>query len=225
MPEWMLNWVEFQNWGWNTLTISFIATVVVTLVETWGIYQQAKTIWKNPEKRGESVSTGLFTYLTAMFTVSAIYGAYKNTLAMLFTGIILGALHIPIIVGLWKFKGFAQWEKLLGLLSIGVVIGAFFTTDLDIYLLTINVGTAFFLLLQPYEIWKNKNSGVVEIRLLLVYLIGTFFWVIYSFAVDKWVLKILNLNAFAILILTTVLWFKYRQKPNKIYSVLHTDPI
>lgn len=225
MPEWMLNWVEFKQWGWNALTISFIATVVVTLVETWGIYQQAKTIWQNPEKRGESVSIGLFTYLTAMFTVSAIYGASKNTLAMLFTGIILGASHIPVIVGLWKFKRFSRWEKFLGLLSIEIVIGAFFVTDLDIYFLTINVGTAFFLLLQPYEIWKNKNSGIIEIKLLAVYDIGTFFWVIYSFAMEKWVLKILNLTAFAILILTTVLWFKYRKPPVKTYPVLHSEPI
>jgi hypothetical protein len=41
----------------------------------------------------------------------------------------------------------------------------------------------------------------------------------------KWVLKILNPTYLAILLLTTVLWFKYRKPPVKTIPVLHTEPI
>ncbi len=221
-----MNFIEFQSWGYNAATIGFIGTAMFTILEIWGLWQQNKTIWKNPEKRGASVSIPWFSCFATGMTVSAIYGVSINSVALIFTGVSLGLMHIPILIGLWKFKGYSRFEKILCLLFLGVITAMAYTSAKNWFMLIVSFGGAVFSLAQPYEIWKKKDAGVVEIKLLIVYLLGTFFWIIYSFAVGDWVLEILNPSYFAILALTTILWFKYRQtEPAKTIPVLHTDPI
>jgi len=201
--------VELNHLGWNALTIGFIGTLIFSFAEGWGVWQQNKAIWKN--KSGESVSVIWFTYFTALFGIVFIYGLSTKSIALAFNGFLLTPLYIPLVVGLWKFKGFTKVEKICSACFLAAVIACVLVPYKDWFFLIFTVGNIFFSFTQPYEIWKNKSSGVVEIKLLVVFLASTIFWVTYAYASHDWVLEIITPCYLVIISLTTILWFKYRK--------------
>lgn len=206
--------MELGQLGWNALTIGFAGTLLFTLVEAWGLWRQGKTI--RDKESGKSVSVLWFCYFATLFAVLFIYGLANRSIAMTFNGL-LALVHIPILTGLWKHKGFSTVERRAGIAFIGIImlcaVAPFGMKGWIFLLLSFgNIGAS---VLQPYEIWKNKTSGAVEIRLLSVYTISTIFWVIYAYASGDWVLKIICPAFLAVLSTTVVLWFWYREpEPN-----------
>ncbi len=198
---------EWQNWGWNALTIGSLGTIVFTFVQGWGLWKQKQAIW-NAES-GESVSVSWFSYFTFFFIAFLFYGIHIASVAVIMNGL-LAILHVPILVGLWRFKGFTRYEKIQLVPFAGMVPAMALLPWKDELFLIFSFGTLYSLGTQPWELWKTKKTGVVEIRLVGVYFLATFFWVIYSFAVGEWVLRITTPTSLILLGLTSVLWFKYR---------------
>ena len=200
---------EFENFGWNVLTLGFMGTIVFTVFEAWGLYRQKKKIWS--EESGKSVSVIMVAYTAALFTVMFIYGISVKKIAIVFNGGLLALMCVPILRGLWKFKGFSKLEKRMSVVLAAAVAVMPFVPFKDWFFLTLTFGNVFSLLAQPYEIWKNKDAGAVEIRLWLVFLTSTFFWVVYAFSVNDWVMKIISPAYGVINVLVIVLWLKYRR--------------
>ncbi|MDA2922561.1 hypothetical protein MYX07_04835 [Patescibacteria group bacterium AH-259-L07] len=202
--------MELQQFGFNVVTVGFLGTVFFTFVQAWALWKQKKAIWDN--KSGQSVNIIWFSYTAASFVRMLIYGVAIQSIALGINGLLLSLLYIPILVGLWKFKRFNKSERFLGicfLITIPIMI-AIPAKDWFFFLLAF-IGVIP-LILQAWEIWKSKNSGVVEIKLLTTFWFATLFWVIYSFAIGDWVLKIITPLFLATFTLTIVLWFKYRDK-------------
>jgi len=44
MTSWIEHTIEWQSWGWNAVTVSFLATVAFTVFQSWGLWQQHATI-------------------------------------------------------------------------------------------------------------------------------------------------------------------------------------
>lgn len=204
--------MELEQLGWNALTIGFLGTMIFTLIEGWGLREQGKTIWRT--QSGQSVSIITFCYFAALFSILFIYGLSVKSIAMTFNGIVLSVLHIPILRGLWKFKGFTKTEQLLSIAFLATVCTTLFVSFKDVIFLVISFGNIAALSMQPYEIWKEKSSGAVEIKLLAVYLTSTSFWIIYAYSIHDWVLQIICPAFLVIFSITTILWFKYRS-PNE----------
>lgn len=201
--------MEFAQFGWNALTVGFLGTVLFTFAEAWGLWQQKRAIWEN--RSGESVSVIWFLYVAAVLVVMTIYAITINSITLTFNGLVLGILHAPILIGLWRFKGYTKIEKTVGvccLIAVTVMLASPFK---DWFYLLFSAGNILFSLAQPYEIWKNKDSGVVEVKLLAVYLASTLFFIIYSFAIGDWVLKIISPAYLVIITLTILVWFRYRR--------------
>jgi len=208
MFENIFGWtVEWQNWGLNALTIGSLGTIAFTFVEWWGLWKQKQAIWN--EKSGESVSVSWFSYGTFFFAAFLFYGVHIASVAVIINSL-LAIIHIPILVGLWKFKGFSRHEKVQFVLLAGMVPAMAFLPWKDELFLIISFGTLYSFGTQPWELWKTKKAGVVEIRLIGVYFLSTLFWVVYAFAIGEWVLEIITPIVLIILGLTSVLWFKYR---------------
>ncbi len=201
--------MELSQFGWNALTIGFLGAVFFTLVEAWGVWQQNRAIWKN--QSGESVSVIWFSYFAALLAVVFIYGIAIKSILLILNGLLISILHIPILVGLWRFKGFTKTEKVMCACFLAAVVAMVIAPFKDWFFLLFTAGNILFSLNQPYEIWKNKNSGVVEIKLLAVYLASTLFWLIYGFAIGDWVLQIVNPAYMVTLTITVLVWFKYRR--------------
>lgn len=201
--------MELDHLGWNALTVGFVGVLLFSFVEGWGVWQQNKTIWKS--KSGESVSVIWFTYSTALFGVVFIYGLSTKSIALTFNGLLLTLLYIPLVVGLWKFKGFTKIEKICSAFFLAIAIACVFVPYKDWFFLIFTAGNILFSFTQPYEIWKNKSSGVIEIKFLTVFLASTIFWMTYAYASHDWVLKIISPAYLVILSVTIILWFKYRR--------------
>ncbi len=200
------NTVEWQGWGYNALTISFIATAVFTVLEGWGFWMQNLSIWRN--KSGESISVSLFIYFGCLFITVIVYGYYIKSIAAIFNGM-LGFLHLPILFGLWKHKGFTKLEK--GALSICplMIPAMIFLPWKDLLMISLLFGTIIPLSMQLYEMWRTKSAGVVDARFIAILIISTAFWVVYAFAIQNWVMEVIYPLTLVILILILVLRFRY----------------
>jgi len=201
--------MELQHIGWNAITIGLFGTTIFTFIEYWGLVQQNRAIWL--AKSGKSISVLWFCYSMAMFISMIIYGIEIKSIAFLINSI-LGIVHIPIIIGLWKYKGFSKMEKNFSILLIGCMGAMYILPHKDWFFLGLSFANIIVGIFQPWEIWKNKDAGVVEIKMLTAYTLGSSFWVIYAFAINDWVLKIVCPTFLLFLFTTIFLWFKYNKK-------------
>ena len=200
--------MELKNFGWNAVTIGFGGTIFFTLLAAWGLWQQAKKIWLN--KSGQSVSVFWFSYNIFLFSANIVYGYSINSLALVFNGTLLSLMHFPVLIGLAKFKGFKSIQKGLFILYLGLIILMVILPIKSQMYLLFSFVNIIALITQPWEIMKNKNSGMVEIKLIAVYLASTLFWVVYAFAINDWALQIICPTYLIIWIATLILWVKYK---------------
>ena len=200
------NTVEWQGWGYNALTISFIATAVFTILEGWGFWMQNLSIWRN--KSGKSISVSLFIYFGCLFITVIAYGYYIKSIAAIFNGM-LGFLHLPILFGLWKYKGFTKLET--GASCVFPLMGPamIFLPWKDLMMISLLFGTIVPLLMQLYEMWRAKSAGVINARFIGILIISTAFWVIYAFAIGNRVMEVIYPLTLVILILIFALRFRY----------------
>jgi len=200
------NTVEWQGWGYNALTISFIATAVFTVLEGWGFLMQNRSIWRN--KSGESISVSLFIYFGCLFMTVILYGYYIRSMAAIFNGM-LGFLHLPILFGLWKYKGFTKLEKAASCLFPLMIPAMIFLPWKDLLMISLLFGTIIPLVMQLYEMWRAKSAGVLNARFVAILIISTAFWVVYAFAIQNWVMEVIYPLTLVILVLIFALRFRY----------------
>ena len=201
--------MEFAAFGLNILTFAFAGTVVFNFVQVYGYLKQASAVRR--ARSGRSVGTYWFVYLTAMYLVIAVYGFSTASLALIINGFINGVFLLPLIYYLWKFDNWGL-SKHLALVLAGalVFVSVVVPYKAEMFLL-LSVGSFVFSLNQPWEIWKNRDAGVVEIRLIGIYIVSTLFWIIYGYAAKDWVLKIVSPAFLSVLVLVAVLWALYRK--------------
>ncbi len=201
--------MDFPPFAWSAETVSFYGTIFLTLVMTWGLWQQNKAIWQN--RSGKSIPVAMFSF--SMFTniTVIVYGLSLKNLALLVNGFCFTIVRVFILVGLWKFKGFTKMEKFLTVGLLCVVAADIVLPHKDWFFLGFSLVGMAAALMQPIEIYKNKSAGVVSVRLLAVALLNTIFWLIYAFAIDNWVLEIINPYYLIVGIATLAFWWKYRK--------------
>jgi uncharacterized protein with PQ loop repeat len=205
-----LGW-DIQDLGWNLKTVGFGGTIFFTLLSCWGLYQQSRKIWHH--ESGQSVSALWFSYNIFLFAVNIVFGHSQRSFALMINGCLCSLMHLPLLIGLEKFKGFSRLEKLLmvlyGFLFLFMIAMPFKTA---LYLV-FSFGNAFAQCMQPWEIWRKKNSGMVEAKLLMVYWSSSVFWIIYAIATKNLALEIICPVYLVILTVTLALWKKYQVKP------------
>lgn len=214
-------WVEYQRWGWNALTLSFLATIFLSFFDGYGLWDQRRQI-----KQKKSVkSLGTIWFLNQMFVFAQflVYGIYIKSFALAFHGLEF-FLHLPIFLLVWKYhwkeKGTTRWEKFW--------LGTFVLTTVGIVLLPAWRDTLFSLMYisrlpaflnKPWAIWKEKSPGVVSVKMVFIFFIGSLFWVVYAFKFEtSFILKFMCTAIGAILLATLFLWtyFYYKEKRLKV---------
>lgn len=209
MLELLKNTVEYQKWGFNAPTIGAIGIIFFAFVEGWGLLKQNQKIWQ--ERSGESVSFRWFTYLGSYFIASIFYGLYIKSISVTFGAILPGLLHIPIIVGMIKFKQLAQNEKIQSALFLIMILAMVILPQKDLVYILLSIGTIYALATQPLELYRTKSVGVVEIKLILVYIASSVFWTIFGFSTKALGIMIVSPCALILLGLTLIMWRKYKK--------------
>jgi len=209
--------IELQNFGWNILTVSFIATLCFSFWAAWGLYDQVTKIWKN--RSGKPASNVWFIYMSGLFAVGAVYGVSIGSIAVTFSCIARGPLHIPILIGLHRFKGFTRLEWVLLFSLMCVVLVMIFLPMKGWFFLAISIIGLIPTLKLPWEIWREKTSGVVSIKLISVYNASTTFWIIYASVIKDYFLLASTSASFLLFAATTVLWIKFRPRLSPLHPV------
>lgn len=203
--------VEFENFGW-AVAISFCGTTFFALYGAWGLIDQIKKLWAPPQS-GEAVSVKWFSVYLFVFLSNLVYGTSQHSLALIIHSFCRVPFYPIILFGLWKFKGFTRTEwTILAALSPVLLSMVFLPYKAAFFVGFSCLGVAA-ALYQPWEIWREKSSGVVSLKLLAAYTTTTIFWFIYGLATHDRPLWTMARPFFAVYSLTIVLWVIYRKPP------------
>jgi uncharacterized protein with PQ loop repeat len=205
--EFIQGTIEYKSWGFNLVTFCFLATVIFTLFQGWSFWKQNLAIW---EKGGESVSVTLFGYWCFYFISFSIYGFYKHAGAMIINGAV-GLVCIPVLIGLYKKKGFTFNECIFICAAPAMIPMIILIEQKDLFITMLMFGILIAAGSQTYEIWKNKDAGSVDMRIIAVFSATSIFWFFYAIKINNWPLIIFNPLSLTLLILTAALWLKYRR--------------
>ncbi|MEK7598954.1 MAG: hypothetical protein AAB474_00675 [Patescibacteria group bacterium] len=213
------NTVEWRSWGWNLTTLTFLFTLLFTLIDGWGYKKQGETIWNN--QSAESVSVITFVYSASFCCSYAIYSVFIGSIAILFNGMVLGYNMAPVIGGLFKFKRITRKEKIFCAGFVCMVPAMLLLPWKDQMFSIFMAGGLLFSAAQPLEMRRKQSSEDVDIRAMTVFALGTFFWAGYGFAVwagygfavKKMTLALANSAAFFMYCSIILLWFRYRREP------------
>lgn len=206
----MITLLEYQNWGFNALTVSFLLSLLLTAISAWGLVQQNQTIWR--DKKAEAVSVFWLAYYAMLQLAILIYGLSLGSAALIINGL-LALLYIPILIGLRKFKGFSVPEKIsMWVFAVAITLMAFLPYK-PLFFFVFAIGGLLSALMQPIEMWHKRSAQGLNIKLIGTILLGNIIWLSYGVAVKDWVLIIVNAVAFLIFGATALLWRRFRQYP------------
>lgn len=203
---------EYQQFGMNALTVSALGATIFTFLQGWGVRKLGNRIWET--RSGDSVSVIFIGYSMLYFFAFIVYGAQKLSITMTFNGL-LALLHIRIMRGLLKFKGFTSLEWFcLVVFGIVMIPGMFFFhgEKQELFLLVLLFGILATLVPQTYGLWKSKSVGALDPRYLYVFLATNVFWFTYAAVIGSWSLMIFNPIAFIFILINLRLYYKYRRK-------------
>ncbi len=203
--------VEYQNWGTNAATFSFLATVFFTILQGWALFEQNKTIRRR--KSGESVSLIFFIYAFCYFATFLVYGTTKMSITMTFNGLLM-IPYLPILIGLCRFKGFSKsdWTLLIlfsGMIAIVQILNH--SSVQDVFVLAGLFGLLVPALFQIKEMLKTKSPGSIEPKFIISFMLAGIFWFIYGLTSGNWIFVVFNPISFTILVIILLLYLKYKR--------------
>ena len=160
--------LEYKNFGFNVLTVSAIATILFATLEGWAVVKQKQKILLN--ESGKSIANIMFILLTFVFISFIIYGIEIKSLVLIFNGILF-LFYFSIIKGLYKYKGFSRLDKFVFLNCVfGILLMLVLKekTEKELLFFLFISASLIASVWQPLELWKEKDPGSVEIKLVLV---------------------------------------------------------
>lgn len=207
--------MELEQLGWNALTVCFFGTIITTVLRLFGAGHQAWSIWRLRSVRSVS-GLNLVSYSFSM-VVTAIYGHWIDSLAMVITSAMSLAVTLPSLAGFFRFERQRKKEmvRAIGLAVILAVIvaGMAAAPDKNPFYYGFAVGGMFFASHQPWKIWHNRDAGVVDPLLLGVTLASSVFWLVYWLAVGNRPALVAISAVFTVIALVAmVLWIIYRPR-------------
>lgn len=210
LTDFWLSCPEYQRWGLNALTFSFLATVFFTALQGWSLLKQSRKIWKN--RSGTSVSVYAFTYFAGYYLVFSTYGFQVRSLAIILNGFLF-FVHVPILLGLWRFEKYSCKEVFFTVIVMSAFVLLFILDEKqkDLLLFTGLMGILWALTMQIAEIIRTRKTGSVEPRFIIVFMATAVFWFIYAIVIGNWPLIVFNPLSFCALLLILLLYLKYRR--------------
>jgi uncharacterized protein with PQ loop repeat len=146
--------MENEVYAQRAEIVSSFAIVILAILAGWSLHRQRLRIWKS--KSGASISVSWMLYFCFLSWVYFVYGWATDKTPMIFHGLIRGVFHVPILIGLWKFKSYTRKEKglvwvLFFLLALMIVIP--WRNYLFLLLSSFGVVSMF---LQPWEMVRES---------------------------------------------------------------------
>ena len=205
----MEKFVEFQNWGFNLLIISSLMTMIFSVFQGYGFIKQSQKIWR--EKSAKAISPPFFFLFFFYFIAFIFYGMYKNSLAMVFNGLLF-ITCIPVVIGIIKFKKIKLVDWLAFFASATIIPIILVIKEKDTFIFSLLLVSLIVLSLQLLTIFKTKSSGSIEIKFIVIFFVTGLCWFIYACYIHNWALQIFNFCAVLIYLAIIILYYKYNSK-------------
>lgn len=216
MIDILKNTIEYQNFGWNLLTFSAIATIIFTIaLFRVGLLNQLKTVLQEGIKTGsagKSVSVSWNTYFVFLYAVILLYGFHIKSLAVIFNGILLALGHLAVLLSLYRYKKIILYEKYLILLFVFLPLVMIMSPLKAWVYFFSQIGGVIMVIFQPIEIWKNRDIGNIDKRFIVAYLVNVSFWLIYAFAIKDWAIGSVTAAYTVLYIITLGLCYRFKPK-------------
>jgi len=181
------NTVEFKNFGFNAVTTSFIATLVITMLQIIAAIKQKRKIKLNQYKNNWTLT--LFAYLSFYFLAFIFYGISRNSIALFLSGI-PGFFYIPILIHIWLYKENSKLDRICSILLFFMIPFIAISQYKGLVILFIFSLGAASMLMQTYKMIKAKDYKDVEPAFLFSFFISSLFWFIYSTAINDRVVQV-----------------------------------
>jgi len=205
--------VKYQNWGWNTITLTLFFVIILTIIQGWGIWRQNKKIWQN--KSGKSLSLTFFIFQFSYFTAYLIYGIDRGSLAITINNL-LGALFVPIIIGLIKYKDrekdLSIKELILSSLFILIIPIILLVDNKDLILIIVFVIAGISVIPQILEIIRSKETTNIELKFIIVFLISGTLWLLYGLAIHSLALITSSAPTILLSLIFLIMYVRYSTK-------------
>ena len=114
-----------------------------------------------------------------------------------------------------QFKDLNLNEKVQSALYVLMVPAMIYTEHKEELYTLLAFGSIYAVATQPWELYKTKRPGVVDIRLIIVYGLSSIFWVTYAFSVRAPALMITCPLISALILLTGGMWAIYSRRSNQ----------
>ena len=162
----------------------------------------------------ESVSLKMYIYLFFLFLSFLVYGLEIKSLLLIFNGMLFLSC-IVVIYEIVKIRRLNSADRCFLLLCFMAIVMMICFSFKDIFFLIFATGGVLVLFLQIYELYKEKTTGVVEIKLLIIYFITTLFFIYYAYVIKDRVVIYLGISTLIVLFLILCFWFYYYYNERK----------
>jgi len=203
---------DFSFIGWNIKTLFSALIILITIGQAWSLNEQAKTI--KIKESGRSASLFMFTASVFFFITATIYGFKIHNLIVAATATVLCYMHIPPVLNLLKYKKMSKLEHFGTSLFIIGTIATFIASEKEVGIIYsfVSFMTAIPLMHQMYTLWKEKNPGVLEPKMLITFIFTSSIWLVYAFVLDAGALKFSGVLFTSIRFSMFFLWYYYKTK-------------
>lgn len=168
---------------------------------------QGRRIWH--AKSVAVLSIPFMWYAIMFYGILLIYGIDQLRLGMIINGTLRGLTLLPVIAGMIAFHKHSRRECWL-VVCFGIILGCMIVLPMKgpIFVAQAFVGLGFFLT-QPYAIIRNGQTGVLEIKVLIMAFLSTSFWTWYGHTIDDTIVMYTSLMHAIIQLFTIILFRVY----------------
>ncbi len=207
-----MRWIELEHWDWSSCGLTF--SLVITIWAAYEMLRQAVHLWSQPEMKGESLSYNANAYFFITNIVVGLYGWHFHKLALFINGGFMSLMYLPVMVGLFKLKPLKRLETLVlsPTLLIALIISVTHRSLLKEMFFILSLGGLLFQLAIPWEIFRNKERGVVRVQVFVPFIFSTMVWWGYAIVTHDPVLIWTSPMYLAVLTVTIAVWLRY---PNR----------
>lgn len=200
--------IELNNPG-PAVLISAAINVLAMLIGSYGLWDQISIIWRN--RSATSVSLVWMTTYMFMFASFVVYGWSIGSGALM-VQVVRVVLLLVVVVGIVRFTGGLGkigWLSFV-ILTIAMVLMVF-SPEKKWFFLAFSLLGGIAAADQPHRIWRNKNTGQVSYKLIVVYNIAAAAWIVYGLSVGDYFVTIMGVLYVVINTSTMVMFKRYKK--------------
>lgn len=207
--------IEYKNFGANTITASFLATIFLSCFQIRAAIKQNRIIWRNEASNLWTLT--VCAYFFFYFLSFIAYGINQKSAAYFFSGL-PGLFYIPIIVGIFKFKKIKITDYIASLVLLIIAILMLEFENKGIFVLILfGIGAASLLILG-YQMVRKNEYREIEPELLISFFVSAAFWLTYSISIGDRV--VLTSSGISMLFTSVGLILYYRWKRKLKFKTL-----